>query len=108
MVGPLPDHAHAPRFQFCVHVDGLEALAEARLNPYDAVVSDIQMPRMDGFQLLDALKQDPRLKDTPVILVTSLSSEEDRARGLALGAEAYIVKQKFDHEDLLRVVRQII
>jgi two-component system chemotaxis sensor kinase CheA len=91
-----------------VAVDGVEGLAEARVGGFDAVITDIQMPRMDGFQLVEAIKEDPRLKDTPVILVTSLSDEEDRERGLSLGADAYIVKQKFDHEDLLHVIRQVL
>lgn len=91
-----------------VAVDGEQALSMLRANSADAVVTDVQMPRMDGFSLLEAMKQDDRLKAIPVVLVTSLSSEEDQARGLALGADAYIVKQKFDHSDLLNTIRQLM
>lgn len=91
-----------------IAVDGEQALSVLRANSVDAVVTDVQMPRMDGFQLLAEMKKDERLQSIPVVLVTSLSSEEDQARGLALGADAYIVKQKFDHGDLLNVIHQLV
>lgn len=89
-------------------VDGVQALAALRTGRFDAVVSDIQMPHMDGFELLESMKRDARLKEVPVVLVTSLNSEEDQMRGLSLGADAYLVKQKFDHKDLLGVIRQLV
>jgi two-component system chemotaxis sensor kinase CheA len=66
------------------------------------------MPHVDGFQLLATMKSQPSLASIPLILVTSLSSQEDQERGLALGADAYIVKERFDHQELLRVVRQLV
>jgi two-component system chemotaxis sensor kinase CheA len=63
---------------------------------------------MDGFELLEAMKKDPNLKGIPVIVVTSLECQEDQERGLALGADAYIVKQKFDQAELLATIRQIL
>ena len=89
-------------------VDGLEALALLRAEKADLVIADIQMPRMDGFELLAALKQDPGLNQIPVIVVTSLERAEDQERGLALGADAYIVKRKFDQGELLAGIRQIL
>ncbi|HWL54067.1 MAG TPA: response regulator [Chthoniobacteraceae bacterium] len=95
-------------YEVQIAVDGKQALAMLQVQPFDAVVTDVQMPGMDGFQLLETMKGHPRLKEIPVVLVTSLSSEEDQARGLSLGADAYIVKQKFDHRHLLDAVQQIV
>jgi len=95
-------------FQVNVSVDGLDALRKLRLDPVDLVVADIQMPRMDGFILLKELKRDKSLSKIPVILVTSRDSADDRRLGLELGAEAYIVKQKFDQKVLLETIRQLI
>jgi two-component system chemotaxis sensor kinase CheA len=72
------------------------------------VITDLQMPRMDGFQLLEEMKKDKRLAQVPVIVVTSMGRREDQEKGLALGADAYIVKRKFDHEELLNTIQQII
>jgi two-component system chemotaxis sensor kinase CheA len=91
-----------------VAVDGVEALAQLRADPVDLVITDIQMPRLDGFGLLAEMKKDPRLARLPVIVVSSLARREDQERGLALGADAYIVKRKFDHEELLSTIRQIL
>lgn len=89
-------------------VDGIEALAKLRADHVDLVISDIQMPRLDGFGLLQAIKNDQALKKVPVILVTSLEAREDRERGLALGADAYVVKRKFDQKELLETIGQIL
>lgn len=89
-------------------VDGLEGLARLRAEHIDLVISDVQMPRLDGFGLVQAIKTDQALKKIPVILVTSLEAREDRERGLALGADAYVVKRKFDQKELLETVGQIL
>lgn len=91
-----------------VAVDGTDALRQLRCERVDLVVSDIQMPRMDGFRLMEEMKADARLAGVPIVLVTSMDRREHRERGLTLGADAYIVKQKFDHEELLRTVQQLI
>jgi two-component system chemotaxis sensor kinase CheA len=91
-----------------VAVDGVEALALMRQQKFAVVVTDIEMPRMDGFALLEYMKSDRRLATTPVILVTSRDRQEDQRRGLDLGAQAYIVKRKFDHQELLGVVKQFL
>ncbi len=89
-------------------VDGIEALNRLRAERVDLVISDIQMPRLDGFGLLQAVKSDQALKTIPVILVSSLEAREDRERGLALGADAYVVKRKFDQKELLETIGQIL
>jgi len=98
--------AHGYRVR--IAVDGREALAQLQTEKSDLVISDIQMPRLDGFGLLEAIKSDKNLSQIPVILVTSLERREDQERGLSLGADAYIVKRKFDQADLLAAIRQII
>lgn len=89
-------------------VDGLEALEMLRGETADLIVTDIQMPRLDGFGLVEALKADPKLNRIPVIIVSSLERTEDQERGLMLGADAYVVKRKFDQAELLDTIRQMI
>lgn len=98
----------AQGYQVRLAVDGIEALSKLRSEHVDLVISDVQMPRLDGFGLLQAVKSDQALKSVPVILVTSLEAREDRERGLALGADAYVVKRKFDQKELLETVGQML
>lgn len=98
--------AHGYRVQ--IAVDGLEALELLRVEKPDLIITDIQMPRLDGFGLLEALKADSRLNRIPVIIVSSLERAEDQERGLMLGADAYVVKRKFDQTELLDAIRQMI
>ncbi len=95
-------------YQVRVAVDGADALEQLRVERPDLIIADIQMPRLDGFGLLEQLKQDPGLASIPVILVTSLERPEDQERGLALGADAYILKRKFDQRELLETIRQMV
>ncbi len=95
-------------YQVRVAVDGIEALEKLRSDKIDLVISDIQMPRLDGFGLLEAIKRDQQLSRIPVIIVSSVDGSEDQERGLRLGADAYIVKRKFDHLELLKTVQQIL
>lgn len=97
--------AHGYRVR--LSVDGRDALAQLRSELPDVVVSDIEMPHVDGFELLRSMKGDKRLSSVPVILVTSRSDPQDRERGLTLGADAYVVKQRFDQNDLLQTIRQL-
>jgi two-component system chemotaxis sensor kinase CheA len=98
--------AHGYRVR--VAVDGLEALELLHIEKADLIITDVQMPRMDGFGLVEALKSDARLKEIPVIIVSSLESPEDQERGLLLGADAYVVKRKFDQTELLDAIQQMI
>ncbi len=72
------------------------------------IISDINMPRLDGFGLTSRVKQDDRYADVPVILVTSLDSPADKARGIEVGADAYIVKSSFDQGNLLETIEQLV
>lgn len=89
-------------------VDGMEALTRLRSGEFDLVVSDVEMPRMDGIGLTMQLRADKKLSQIPVILVTALNTREDRERGVDAGANAYIVKSSFDQSSLLEVVRRLI
>jgi two-component system chemotaxis sensor kinase CheA len=91
-----------------VAVDGLDALAQLRDAAADLVIADVSMPRMNGFELVDAMKKNPETASIPVIMVTSMESPEDQERGLALGADAYIIKRKFDQRELLETIEQIV
>ena len=95
-------------FDVVLAVDGMDGLAKLRESSVDAVITDLMMPRMDGFQLLENIRKDPALEKTPVIVVSSMESREDQERGLALGANAFIVKRKFDQRELIRAVRRIL
>jgi len=92
-----------------VATDGQEALdIIAASGVPDLIVSDIIMPRVDGFELTKQVKEDPKTTDVPVILVTSLGSSEDKAHGIEVGADAYIVKSAFDQGSLLETIEQLI
>ena len=88
--------------------DGVDALNALGRRSFAAVVSDITMPNMDGLTLTARIRQEPRYKDLPVILVTSLASDDDKRRGLEVGANAYIPKPSFDQRVLLETLRRLI
>lgn len=89
--------------------DGQEALGIIAVSGVpDLIVSDVVMPRLDGFALTKRLREDPRTAKVPVILVTSLESAEDKARGIEVGADAYITKSGFDQDNLLGTIAQLI
>ena len=85
--------------------DGLDALAQLRLHLPAAVLLDIEMPRMDGFELLSALRDDPRWRDLPVAMITSRTAERHREHAMKLGATAYLGKP-FVEEELLDLLTQ--
>jgi two-component system chemotaxis sensor kinase CheA len=74
----------------------------------DLIVSDIEMPRMDGFALTEAVRGSKRFRDLPVVLVTARASDADRARGGQVGADAYLVKSAFDQRSLLESIAQLL
>ncbi len=89
-------------------MDGAEAFTALKTEPFDLVVSDIDMPKMSGFELTERIRADKQLTDLPVVLVTGLGSREHRERGVAAGANAYIVKSSFDQSNLLETVRRLL
>jgi two-component system, chemotaxis family, sensor kinase CheA len=95
---------------YVVHAasDGLEAWVLLQREGGDLLISDVQMPGMDGIELTAKVRQDQKLKDLPVILVTSLDSVEDRQRGIDAGADAYVVKSAFEQVQLLETIQRLI
>lgn len=89
-------------------VDGVDAFAALKTEDLDLVVSDVDMPRMNGFALTAKIRADKKLSELPVVLVTALESREDRERGVDVGANAYIVKSSFDQSNLLEVMRRLV
>lgn len=88
--------------------DGAEAWHLLQERGADLVISDVEMPRMDGFMLAEAIRGSRQFRDVPVILLTALDNERDRARGLEVGADAYLVKSAFDQTKLLETVAQLL
>ncbi|WP_458094112.1 response regulator [Roseomonas sp. WA12] len=97
-------------YRVTLAVDGVDALNSLR-DPgatIDLVLADVEMPRMDGFGLVEAIRADPYLAGLPVILMTSRDSPGDVQRGMELGASAYLTKQGFDQHALLAAIGQLI
>jgi two-component system chemotaxis sensor kinase CheA len=95
-------------FEVVTAVDGVNALNALDSRPFAAVVSDIVMPNMDGLTLTARIRAIPRHKELPVVLVTTLASDEDKLRGLDAGANAYIPKPSFDQRVLLDTLKRLI
>jgi two-component system, chemotaxis family, sensor kinase CheA len=88
--------------------DGLEAWNLVQKQAPDLIVSDVEMPNMTGFELTEKVRGDQRLKGMPLILVTTLSSDEDRKRGIDAGADAYVIKGSAEQDQLLETVRRLV
>jgi two-component system, chemotaxis family, sensor kinase CheA len=89
-------------------IDGQDALNKLRANEYHLLVSDIEMPLMNGFNLTENIRSDEKLADLPVILCTTLTKREDRQRGVQVGANAYLTKKNFEQSNLLETVARFI
>lgn len=88
--------------------DGMEAFAMLKDDEFDMVVSDVDMPRMNGFTLTEKIRSDARLSDLPIVLVTSLDSHEDRAHGISVGADVFMEKRGFEKETFLSVIHHLL
>ena len=91
-----------------VAVSGEEALKRLRERGYGLLLVDVEMPGMDGFTLIEQLRREPAWRDIPAILVTSRESRADRQRGLAVGAQDYVIKGEFDQRRLLRRIEELL
>jgi two-component system chemotaxis sensor kinase CheA len=89
-------------------VDGVDGYTALKTGTFDLVVSDVEMPRMDGFGLTAQIRAQKQFSGLPVVLVTALESREHRERGIDAGANAYIVKGSFDQSNLLEVIQRLI
>ena len=95
-------------FEVEVAVDGADGWNAVRASPFDLVVTDVDMPRMDGIGLVTLIKQDARLRGIPVLIVSYKDREEDRQRGLEAGADFYLTKGSFHDETLLQAVHDLV
>jgi two-component system chemotaxis sensor kinase CheA len=95
-------------YEVLTAVDGVEAMATLAAAPVDLVLTDIEMPRMDGFALTEAIRGNPARGNVPILILTSRASEEDRQRGMEAGADGYIVKSAFDETALLSAVERLL
>ncbi|MFQ5559825.1 MAG: response regulator [Nitrospinota bacterium] len=95
-------------FDVITAVDGQDALLKLREQAFSVVVTDIQMPNMDGLELTSRIKEDERHKNMPVVLLTALESVADKKKGLMAGADAYIIKSSFDHSNLMKTIKRLI
>ena len=95
-------------FDVSVSVDGMDGWNMVRAERFDLVISDVDMPRMDGIELVSLIKRDTRLGVMPVMIVSYKDRPEDRQRGLEAGADYYLAKSNFHDETLLSVVEDLI
>ncbi|MBD1936125.1 Hpt domain-containing protein [Microcoleus sp. FACHB-68] len=95
-------------YEVVTAVDGLDGYNKLKTRSFDAVVSDIQMPNLDGLGLTVKIRQHKEYKELPIILVTSLATDEDRRIGAQAGANAYITKSTFNQEVLLETLRRLV
>jgi two-component system chemotaxis sensor kinase CheA len=98
----------AAGYSVVVATDGAHALELLNEHQIDIIVSDVEMPRMDGLALTSAVRQDERWPNLPIVLVTSLDAPDQVERGAAAGADAYIVKGRFDQNDLLNTIGRLL
>ncbi|WP_143137371.1 response regulator, partial [Burkholderia ubonensis] len=95
-------------YDVTIAVDGMDGWNAVRGEAFDLVVTDVDMPRMDGIELVTLIKNDPRLKRVPVMIVSYKDRDEDRRRGLDAGADYYLAKGSFHDEALLDAVHDLI
>ena len=88
--------------------DGSDGLQKAQAGEFDAVLTDVEMPNMDGFALTAALRAEERYRDVPIIIITSRQKDEDKRRGIQAGADAYIVKGDFEQGSLVDTLRGLL
>lgn len=100
--------ARRDRFDVTEAVNGREALSKMRAAPPDLILTDLDMPVMDGFQLLEEVRADDALKQVPVVVLTTRGSDEDKRRAMAAGADAYLVKSDFTEEALGATMERLL
>ncbi|AXJ01147.1 two-component system, chemotaxis family, sensor kinase CheA [Cyclonatronum proteinivorum] len=95
-------------YEVATAFDGQNAFEKLLQHPFDIVVTDVEMPRMNGFELTSRIRKQASLRDLPVIVVTALETPEDRNRGMQAGANAYIVKSNFQETNLIDTIKRLV
>lgn len=94
-------------YEVDIAIDGIDALEKLHGKKYHLLVTDVDMPRINGFELTIRVRADKKFKDIPVIIVTSKETNEDKRRGIEAGADAYVVKREFDQSNLLNTIKRL-
>jgi len=102
------DVLEAHGYRVTLAEDGLEGLRKAMEGDFDAVLTDVEMPHMDGFTLTARLRQEEKYRTTPIVIITSREKAEDKQRGVQVGADAYIVKGDFDQNSLVDTLHALL
>lgn len=102
------DVLQAYGYEVTLAEDGVDGLRKALHTQFDAVLTDVEMPHMDGFTLTAQLREHEQYRQTPIIIITSREKEEDKRRGMLVGADAYIVKGDFDQSNLVDTLRALL
>ena len=102
------DVLEACGFHVTLAEDGVDGLNKALAETFDAVLTDVEMPNMDGFTLTARLREQDAYRTRPIVIVTSRAKEEDKRRGIQVGASAYIVKGDFDQSVLVDTLRSLL
>lgn len=98
----------ASGFEVETAVDGEDAWSKLQLGDFDLLITDVEMPGMNGFELTEKVRRDPRFAGLPVVIITSLDKDSERRRGLSAGAQAYLVKNSFDQTALLETLERLL
>ncbi|MBL8114130.1 MAG: response regulator [Acidobacteria bacterium] len=98
----------ASGFEVETAVDGEDAWSKLQLGDFDLLITDVEMPGMNGFELTETVRRDPRFAGLPVVIITSLDKDSERRRGLSAGAQAYLVKNSFDQTALLETLERLL
>lgn len=95
-------------YEVSLAFNGVEGLRAMRKRLPQLVLLDIKMPVMDGFTMMEEVKQDPLLRDVPIVILTVLGQDDERKRGIALGARDYLIKTDFSLSEILSKVKQVV
>lgn len=104
----LTDHFKKAGFNFDLVVDGERGLAKARAEHFNLILLDLVLPGMDGYEVLEQLKKDPATASIPVLILSNLGLKEEIERGLRLGAIDFLVKARWDLDEIVDKIKQIL
>ena len=95
-------------YDVTVAVNGLDGLQKIQTQEFNIVLSDVEMPQMNGLEMIANIRQDGKYNQLPIVLITTLASPEDKRRGIEAGANAYLTKGDFDQQILFQTLNQLV
>lgn len=108
LAGLLTEHFKKSGLDFDLVVDGEKALSKARVERFDLILLDLVLPGIDGYEVLGQLKKDTELAKIPILILSNLGRKEEIERGLNLGAVDFLVKARFDLDEIVDKIKQIL